>query len=323
MERKEERVMARQSIFKFNERVTTEAKDATYEFRGPVISVRNLEKKFGEHEVLKDISFDLFEGDVVCIIGSSGSGKSTLLRCINHLETPTSGQILYHGYPLAKDAQTINRFRSQVGMVFQQFNLFNNMTVFDNCMAGVHKVKKRSKEYSTEICMKYLEKVGMAPYVKAKPHQLSGGMKQRVAIARALAMEPEVLILDEPTAGLDPRGRDEILDQIAMLHEERKISVVLVSHSMEDIAKYVERMIVMNKGEKAFDGTPKEVFSHYKELESMGLAAPQITYIMHALKEHGLNVDADATTVEEARDSILAALAQANSPLLNKGGAEK
>ena len=146
MERKEERVMARQSIFKFNERVTTEAKDATYEFRGPVISVKNLEKKFGEHEVLKDISFDLFEGDVVCIIGSSGSGKSTLLRCINHLETPTSGQILYHGYPLTKDAQTINRFRSQVGMVFQQFNLFNNMTVFDNCMAGVHKVKKRSKE---------------------------------------------------------------------------------------------------------------------------------------------------------------------------------
>ena len=139
MERKEERVMARQSIFKFNERVTTEAKDATYEFRGPVISVRNLEKKFGEHEVLKDISFDLFEGDVVCIIGSSGSGKSTLLRCINHLETPTSGQILYHGYPLTKDAQTINRFRSQVGMVFQQFNLFNNMTVFDNCMAGVSK----------------------------------------------------------------------------------------------------------------------------------------------------------------------------------------
>ena len=132
MERKEERVMARQSIFKFNERVTTEAKDATYEFRGPVISVKNLEKKFGEHEVLKDISFDLFEGDVVCIIGSSGSGKSTLLRCINHLETPTSGQILYHGYPLTKDAQTINRFRSQVGMVFQQFNLFNNMTVFDN-----------------------------------------------------------------------------------------------------------------------------------------------------------------------------------------------
>ena len=204
--------MARQSIFKFNERVTTEAKDATYEFRGPVISVRNLEKKFGEHEVLKDISFDLFEGDVVCIIGSSGSGKSTLLRCINHLETPTSGQILYHGYPLTKDAQTINRFRSQVGMVFQQFNLFNNMTVFDNCMAGVHKVKKRSKEYSTEICMKYLEKVGMAPYVKAKPHQLSGGMKQRVAIARALAMEPEVLLFDEPTSALDPEMVGEVLE---------------------------------------------------------------------------------------------------------------
>ena len=260
MERKEERVMARQSIFKFNERVTTEAKDATYEFRGPIISVKNLEKKFGEHEVLKDISFDLFEGDVVCIIGSSGSGKSTLLRCINHLETPTSGQILYHGYPLTKDAQTINRFRSQVGMVFQQFNLFNNMTVFDNCMAGVHKVKKRSKEYSTEICMKYLEKVGMAPYVKAKPHQLSGGMKQRVAIARALAMEPEVLLFDEPTSALDPELTLEILKVIRELAEE-KMTMVIVTHEMNFAKDVSNRMIFMDKGVIVEETTPELLFT--------------------------------------------------------------
>ena len=247
MERKEERVMARQSIFKFNERVTTEAKDATYEFRGPVISVRNLEKKFGEHEVLKDISFDLFEGDVVCIIGSSGSGKSTLLRCINHLETPTSGQILYHGYPLTKDAQTINRFRSQVGMVFQQFNLFNNMTVFDNCMAGVHKVKKRSKEYSTEICMKYLEKVGMAPYVKAKPHQLSGGMKQRVAIARAIVNSPKLLLADEPTGALDSKSGAQVMELFQKLNDEG-VTVLMITHDPE-IAAHAKRVVTIRDGE--------------------------------------------------------------------------
>ena len=238
--------MARQSIFKFNERVTTEAKDATYEFRGPVISVRNLEKKFGEHEVLKDISFDLFEGDVVCIIGSSGSGKSTLLRCINHLETPTSGQILYHGYPLTKDAQTINRFRSQVGMVFQQFNLLNNMTVFDNCMAGVHKVKKRSKEYSNEICMKYLEKVGMAPYVKAKPHQLSGGMKQRVAIARAYAAEPEVLLMDEPFGALDAQTRTQLQTELLETWQREKKTCFFITHDVEEAIILAQTVIIMS-----------------------------------------------------------------------------
>ncbi len=237
--------MARQSIFKFNERVTTEAKDATYEFRGPVISVKNLEKKFGEHEVLKDISFDLFEGDVVCIIGSSGSGKSTLLRCINHLETPTSGQILYHGYPLTKDAQTINRFRSQVGMVFQQFNLFNNMTVFDNCMAGVHKVKKRSREYSTEICMKYLE-------------------KQRVAIARALAMEPEVLLFDEPTSALDPEMVGEVLSVMKQLANEG-LTMVIVTHEMAFARDVSTRTIFMDKGYIVEDAPPQELFNNPKE----------------------------------------------------------
>ena len=253
--------MARQSIFKFNERVTTEAKDATYEFRGPVISVRNLEKKFGEHEVLKDISFDLFEGDVVCIIGSSGSGKSTLLRCINHLETPTSGQILYHGYPLTKDAQTINRFRSQVGMVFQQFNLFNNMTVFDNCMAGVHKVKKRSKEYSTEICMKYLEKVGMAPYVKAKPHQLSGGMKQRVAIAKALALKPQIILMDEPSMGLSPIFVDEIFKIIQQV-SAAGTTVLLVEQNAKKALAIADRAYVLETGKIALSGDAKELMNN-------------------------------------------------------------
>ena len=183
---------------------------------------------------------------MVCIIGSSGSGKSTLLRCINHLETPTSGQILYHGYPLTKDAQTINRFRSQVGMVFQQFNLFNNMTVFDNCMAGVHKVKKRSKEYSTEICMKYLEKVGMAPYVKAKPHQLSGGMKQRVAIARAYAAEPEVLLMDEPFGALDAQTRTQLQTELLETWQREKKTCFFITHDVEEAIILAQTVIIMS-----------------------------------------------------------------------------
>ena len=181
-----------------------------------------------------------------------------------------------------------------------------------------------SREEAEKEAKQALTQVGVKESnFKKSPFELSGGQKKRVAIAGVLAMNPKILILDEPTAALDPKGRDDILDQIAELHKVRGITIVLVSHSMEDIAKYVERLIVMNHGEAVFDDEPKKVFSHYKELETMGLAAPQITYIMHALKEHGLHVDADATTVEEARDSILAALAQANSPLLNKGGAEK
>ena len=256
--------MARQSIFKFNERVTTEAKDATYEFRGPVISVRNLEKKFGEHEVLKDISFDLFEGDVVCIIGSSGSGKSTLLRCINHLETPTSGQILYHGYPLTKDAQTINRFRSQVGMVFQQFNLFNNMTALKNCTIGQEKVLKKSKEEAEKKALYYLEKVGMAPYINAKPKQLSGGQKQRVAIARALAMEPEILLFDEPTSALDPQMVGEVLEVMRDLAHEG-LTMIIVTHEMAFARDVSKRVIFMANGIIVEDCPPKELFENPKD----------------------------------------------------------
>ena len=205
---------------------------------------------------------------------------------------------------------------------YPEHQLFENDVISDVCFGPMN--QGLSREEAEKEAKQALTHVGVKESnFKKSPFELSGGQKKRVAIAGVLAMNPKILILDEPTAGLDPKGRDDILDQIAELHKVRGITIVLVSHSMEDIAKYVERLIVMNHGEAVFDDTPKKVFSHYKELETMGLAAPQITYIMHALKGHGLNVDADATTVEEARDSILAALKASDSPLLKEGGAEK
>lgn len=263
MERKEERVMARQSIFKFNERVTTEAKDATYEFRGPVISVRNLEKKFGEHEVLKDISFDLFEGDVVCIIGSSGSGKSTLLRCINHLETPTSGQILYHGYPLTKDAQTINRFRSQVGMVFQQFNLFPHLTIKENIKLAPVTLKIMSDSEAEQKAMELLERVGLPDKAEAYPKQLSGGQQQRIAIARALAMNPEVMLFDEPTSALDPEMVGEVLQLMKELADDG-MTMVVVTHEMGFAREVGTRVLFMDGGNIAEQNNPKDFFENPK-----------------------------------------------------------
>lgn len=263
MERKEERVMARQSIFKFNERVTTEAKDATYEFRGPVISVKNLEKKFGEHEVLKDISFDLFEGDVVCIIGSSGSGKSTLLRCINHLETPTSGQILYHGYPLTKDAQTINRFRSQVGMVFQQFNLFPHLTIKENIKLAPVTLKIMSDSEAEQKAMELLERVGLPDKAEAYPKQLSGGQQQRIAIARALAMNPEVMLFDEPTSALDPEMVGEVLQLMKELADDG-MTMVVVTHEMGFAREVGTRVLFMDGGNIAEQNNPKDFFENPK-----------------------------------------------------------
>ncbi len=266
MERKEERVMARQSIFKFNERVTTEAKDATYEFRDPVISVRNLEKKFGEHEVLKDISFDLFEGDVVCIIGSSGSGKSTLLRCINHLETPTSGQILYHGYPLAKDAQTINRFRSQVGMVFQQPNPFP-MSIYDNIAYGprIHGIK--NKKQLDKIVKDSLEAAALYEEVKDRLHSsalgLSGGQQQRLCIARALAVEPDVILLDEPTSALDPISTLKIEELLMELKE--KYTIAIVTHNMQQASRIADYTAFFLVGEMVEYGKTKDVFAMPKD----------------------------------------------------------
>lgn len=255
--------MARQSIFKFNERVTTEAKDATYEFRGPVISVRNLEKKFGEHEVLKDISFDLFEGDVVCIIGSSGSGKSTLLRCINHLETPTSGQILYHGYPLTKDAQTINRFRSQVGMVFQQFNLFPHLTIKENIKLAPVTLKIMSDSEAEQKAMELLERVGLPDKAEAYPKQLSGGQQQRIAIARALAMNPEVMLFDEPTSALDPEMVGEVLQLMKELADDG-MTMVVVTHEMGFAREVGTRVLFMDGGNIAEQNNPKDFFENPK-----------------------------------------------------------
>lgn len=262
-----------------------------------------------EMHALKDISLEIPAGQFLGIIGHTGSGKSTLIQHFNGLMRPTSGVVSYKEENIWQEEYSLKRLRSQVGLVFQypEHQLFEADVLSDVCFGP--KNQGISNKEAEKKAIEALQQVGLKEkYYKSSPFELSGGQKRRVAIAGVLAMEPEVLILDEPTAGLDPKGRDEILDQIAYLHEQRKITVILVSHSMEDIARYVDRILVMNKGEKAFDGTPKEVFAHYKELEQIGLAAPQITYIMNELQEAGLPCDRSAITVEEAKASILKAL---------------
>lgn len=262
-----------------------------------------------EMHALKDVNLTIPQGQFVGIIGHTGSGKSTLIQHFNGLIRPTQGHIFFEGEDIWADKYPLRSLRSQVGLVFQypEHQLFETDVLTDVCFGPKNQnlppeeCEKRAKEA--------LEHVGLGEKYYAKsPFELSGGQKRRVAIAGVLAMNPKVLILDEPTAGLDPKGRDEILDQIAKLHETRGITILLVSHSMEDIAKYVERIVVMSQGVKAFDDTPKKVFAHYKELEAIGLAAPQITYIMHRLEEKGLDVDTSAITVEEAITSIVQAI---------------
>lgn len=259
-----------------------------------------------EKHALKDISLEIPQRQFVGIIGHTGSGKSTLIQHLNGLMKATSGDILYEGRSIYAPKYNLKELRSNVGLVFQypEHQLFEADVFSDVCFGprnlGLSKgeVEERAKEA--------LELVGFPEkYYKQSPFELSGGQKRRAAIAGVLAMRPKVLILDEPTAGLDPKGRDEILDQVAHLHKETGMTVVLVSHSMEDIARYVERIIVMNKGNKLYDGAPEEVFKNYKELEQIGLAAPQVTYIMHELQQRGLHVSTDATTVEEAADEIM------------------
>ena len=262
-----------------------------------------------EMHALEHINLEIPNGQFVGIIGHTGSGKSTLVQHLNGLIRPTAGRVLYNGEDIWKEGYPLRELRSHVGLVFQypEHQLFETDVITDVCFGP--KNQGLSNEEAEKKAIEALQQVGLKEkYYKSSPFELSGGQKRRVAIAGVLAMEPEVLILDEPTAGLDPKGRDEILDQIAYLHDRRKITVILVSHSMEDIARYVERILVMNKGEKAFDGTPKEVFAHYKELEQIGLAAPQITYIMNELQEAGFPCDCSAITVEEAKASILKAL---------------
>lgn len=256
-------------------------------------------------QALKDVSIEIPHGQFVGIIGHTGSGKSTLIQHLNGLIKATGGAYYFNGENVYADSYNMKSLRNQVGLVFQypEHQLFEIDVLSDVCFGP--KNQGLSKEECEKRAREALEAVGFPEkFYSQSPFDLSGGQKRRAAIAGVLAMRPKVLVLDEPTAGLDPAGRDEILDQIAKLHKESGMTVILVSHSMEDIAKYVDRIIVMNQGSKLFDGTPKEVFSHYKELENVGLAAPQVTYIMHALKEKGFRVDTSVTTIDEAVEEI-------------------
>ena len=229
-----------------------------------ILEVRHLSKAFGSHQVLKDIDFTVRAGDVTSIIGASGSGKSTLLRCINLLETPTGGQILFHGQDMTGRGVNASRYRSKVGMVFQSFNLFNNMTVLENCMVGQVKVLKKSKEEARENAMKYLDQVGMAPYIHAKPRQISGGQKQRVAIARALAMEPEVLLFDEPTSALDPEMVGEVLSVMQDL-AQNGMTILVVTHEMAFARDVSTHVVFMADGIICEEGKPEEVLAAPKQ----------------------------------------------------------
>ncbi|WP_391118653.1 amino acid ABC transporter ATP-binding protein [Psychrobacillus sp. L3] len=225
-----------------------------------VIKVQHLNKSFGTHEVLKDIDFSVEKGEVVCIIGSSGSGKSTLLRCINLLEKPSGGQIIYHGENILNDKHDIHAYRTKLGMVFQQFNLFNNHNVLSNCVVGQVKVLKRSKEEAEKTALKYLKVVGMDQYVNAKPSQLSGGQKQRVAIARALSMEPDVMLFDEPTSALDPEMVGEVLKVMKEL-AGTGLTMLIVTHEMEFAKEVSDRVVFMDKGVIAEEGPPEQIFN--------------------------------------------------------------
>ena len=229
-----------------------------------ILEIRHLSKSFGTHEVLRDIDFTVSKGDVISIIGASGSGKSTLLRCINLLETPSSGEILYHDENVTGKSVNAAKYRSHVGMVFQSFNLFNNMTVLKNCMVGQMKVLGRSKDEAHEQAMHYLEKVGMAPYVNAKPRQLSGGQKQRVAIVRALMMEPEVMLFDEPTSALDPEMVGEVLTVMQSLANEG-MTMLVVTHEMAFARDVADQVIFMDGGFIVEQGDPKQVIDHPQE----------------------------------------------------------
>ena len=226
-----------------------------------VIELVHLQKQFGENTVLRDINLSVSKGEVLSIIGASGSGKSTMLRCINLLETPTSGQILYHGKDITGHDMNLSQYRAKVGMVFQSFNLFNNMTALNNCITGQVSVLKRSREEAETIAMKYLERVGMAPYINARPSQLSGGQKQRVAIARALAMEPEALLFDEPTSALDPQMVGEVLDVMRSLAEDG-LTMIVVTHEMAFARDVSSNVVFMSGGVICEEGKPHDIFEN-------------------------------------------------------------
>lgn len=277
------------------------------------IIIHELEHRYedgsaGEKVALHDVNIKIEQGEMIGLIGHTGSGKSTLIQHLNGLLKPSSGAVFYDGKDINDSDFSKKKLRSKVGLVFQypEYQLFES-TVIDDVKFGPKNIGMDSLKIDMNS-FEALKQVGIGEdLLDVSPLELSGGQKRRVAIAGVLAMEPEVLILDEPTAGLDPSGRDEILDLIAKLHKERNLTVILVSHSMEDVARYVERLIVMNHGTVTFDATPGEVFSHYKELEKIGLMAPQVTYVMEGLARRGVTLPHNAITVQEAVDSILQA----------------
>ena len=261
------------------------------------------------HKALDDISLDIPNGQFIGIIGHTGSGKSTLVQHLNGLLKASEGKIYFNGEDIYEKGYNMKKLRSNVGLVFQypEHQLFE-IDVFTDACFGPKNLGLEQDEIERRA-RKALQMVGLPEELyQQSPFELSGGQKRRVAIAGVLAMQPEILILDEPTAGLDPKGREEILDQIKKLQKEAGITVILVSHSMEDVAEYVDRIIVMSGGKILYDDVPKEVFKHYKELEEVGLAAPQVTYIMHELKRKGLGVDVNVTTIDEATGEILKAV---------------
>lgn len=262
-----------------------------------------------ERKALDHVSLEIPAGQFIGLIGHTGSGKSTFIQHLNGLLRASDGKIYYNGEDIYQEGYDMRALRSRVGLVFQypEHQLFE-IDVFTDVCFGPKNLGLPKEEVEVRA-LEALKQVGMKEkYYKKSPFELSGGQKRRVAIAGILAMHPEVLILDEPTAGLDPKGRDEILDQIAQLHRERGLTVLLVSHSMEDVAKYVDRILVMDDGKIVYDDVPGEVFQHYRELEKIGLAAPQVTYAVKALEEKGFQIDTGATTVEEAKEAVLKAL---------------
>jgi len=280
------------------------------------IDVRNLNYVYGEgtsfeSRALNGISFTIPDGQFLGIIGHTGSGKSTLIQHLNGLIKASSGDILYNGQSIYAEGYSMKTLRQQVGLVFQypEHQLFEETVLKDVCFGP--KNQGLTPEECQERAREALALTGVSEDIfDSSPFELSGGQKRRVAIAGVIATRPKVLILDEPTAGLDPRGRDDILRQIRKLHEDTGMAVVLVSHSMEDVAEYVERIIVLSDGELKYDGSPREVFRHYKELEKLGLGAPQVTYVAKELYERGLPIDPDMTTIEEATEEIYRALTE-------------
>ena len=269
-----------------------------------VIELVHLQKQFGDHTVLRDIHLSVEKGEVLSIIGASGSGKSTMLRCINLLETPTSGQVLYHGQDITAREMNLSQYRAKVGMVFQSFNLFNNMTALQNCVTGQMSVLRRSRAEAEKIAMEYLGRVGMTPYIHARPAQLSGGQKQRVAIAGVMAMEPKCIVLDEPTAMLDPNGRKEVIRTAHELNRKKGVTIILITHYMEEVGD-ADKVIVMDQGKVVMQGTPREVFSQVGKLKEYRLDVPQVTILADLLRQSGIDVPVGVLHRQELVDAIL------------------